>query len=92
MRSRAQSLVCCSPDWGINWLLAMLPPSSLPRQQEVTFDLRVFAVAALATVVAGTVTGLAPALQLVRGTISQAFQDGGKGPLRVPGGSASALC
>ena len=71
--------------WGINWLLAMLPPSSLPRQQEVTFDMRVFAMAALATLVAGTVTGLAPALQLVRGTISQAFQDGGKGSTESAG-------
>ena len=71
--------------WGIHSLLAMLPPSSLPRQQDVTFDWRIFAVAAAATLIAGTVTGLAPALQLVRGAVGQAFQDGGKGATESAG-------
>jgi predicted permease len=71
--------------WGINWLLAMLPPATLPRQQEVTFDVRVFAVAALATLVTGVVTGFIPALQLIRGSIVQAFQDGGKGSTETAG-------
>jgi hypothetical protein len=51
--------------WGINWLLAAAA-SSLPRQQEVSFDMRVFVVASLATIVAGIATGLVPALQLVK--------------------------
>ena len=71
--------------WGINWLLAMLPPASLPRQQDVTFDLRVFTVAALATFVTGIVTGLIPALQLLRGSVVHAFQDGGKGSTESAG-------
>ncbi len=71
--------------WGINWLLAMLPPASLPRQQEVTFDVRVFAIAALATLVTGIVTGLIPALQLIRGSVVQSFQDGGKGSTETAG-------
>ena len=71
--------------WGINWLLAMLPPASLPRQQEVTFDVRVFSIAALATLVTGIVTGLIPALQLIRGSVVQSFQDGGKGSTETAG-------
>ena len=65
--------------WGINWLLALLPPGSLPRQQEVGLDVRVFGVAALAALVSGLTTGLVPAIQLARTSISSAFQDGAKG-------------
>jgi putative ABC transport system permease protein len=65
--------------WGVNWLIAMLPPGSLPRQQEVAFDVRVFAVASLATVTAGILTGLVPALQFVRTGLTGVLQDGGKG-------------
>ena len=65
--------------WGIHWLLAMLPPGSLPRQQDVGLDVRVFGIAAIATLIAGLTTGLVPALQLVRTSISSAFQDGSRG-------------
>ncbi len=65
--------------FGINWLLALLPPGSLPRQQEVRLDLSVFTFAAAATVVCGVATGLVPALQLLRTSITSAFQDGSKG-------------
>jgi predicted permease len=65
--------------WGISWLQDMLPVASLPRQQEVAFDVRVFAAASCAALMAGLVTGLIPALQLVRGSLVSAFQDGGKG-------------
>jgi putative ABC transport system permease protein len=65
--------------WGINWLLALLPPGSLPRQQEVSLDVRVFGVAAVAALITGLATGLVPALQLARTSISSAFQDGSKG-------------
>ena len=51
---------------GIHWLLAVLPPGSLPRQQDVGLDVRVFGIAAIATLIAGLTTGLVPALQLVR--------------------------
>ena len=57
--------------WGINWLLALLPAGSLPRQQEVSLDMRVFGVAAVAALITGLATGLVPALQLARTSISQ---------------------
>ena len=65
--------------WGIHWLIGLLPPGSLPRQQEVHFDVRVFGVAAVATLISGVATGLVPALQLMRTSISGAFQDGSRG-------------
>jgi putative ABC transport system permease protein len=65
--------------WGINWLLALLPPGSLPRQQEVRLDVRVFGAGAAAGLFCGILTGLLPALQLARISITGAFQDGAKG-------------
>jgi putative ABC transport system permease protein len=64
--------------WGIAWLLAMLPPGSLPRQQEVAFDGRVFALATAATLLAGVVTGLVPAMQLARASLTGVLQSGGR--------------
>ena len=60
--------------WGVHWLVTMLPAASLPRQQDVGFDLRVFAAATIATLVAGVATGLVPALQITRPGLVSAFQ------------------
>jgi putative ABC transport system permease protein len=65
--------------WGVHWLLAVLPPGSLPRQQEVGFYPRPFMMACLTTIFAGLVAGAAPAMQLLRTSFSNALQDGGKG-------------
>jgi predicted permease len=64
---------------GVRWLLAVLPVASLPRQHEIAFDLRVLGVAVLATLTAGVVTGLIPAIQVWKTSLVGAFQDGGKG-------------
>ena len=65
--------------WGVDWLLAALPAGSLPRQQDIEFDTRVFTTAALMTLAAGTITGLAPALQVLKGSLISALQDGARG-------------
>jgi predicted permease len=65
--------------WGVKWLLAVLPAGSLPRQQEITIDLRVLGAALAATLFAGVITGLVPAMQSIRASLVQAFQDGAKG-------------
>ena len=65
--------------WGVHWLVTMLPAASLPRQQDVGFDLRVFAAATIATLVAGVATGLVPALQITRPGLVSAFQGGLRG-------------
>ena len=64
---------------GVQWLLGVLPPGSLPRQQDVSFDVRVFMAASLITIVAGIAAGLAPALQLLKPGVLAAVQDGGRG-------------
>jgi predicted permease len=64
---------------GIDWLLAMLPAGSLPRQGEVAMDLRVFAAGTAATFATGIVTGLLPATSFLRVSGAAAFQDGGRG-------------
>jgi putative ABC transport system permease protein len=70
-------LLCAA--WGVHALLTTLPPGSLPRQQDVGFDPRVFAAASLATLVTGVLTGLTPALQLFRDNVTAVFQEGSRG-------------
>ncbi|HVW06186.1 MAG TPA: ABC transporter permease [Vicinamibacterales bacterium] len=70
-------LLCAA--WGVHALLATLPPGSLPRQQDVGFDVRVFAVASIATLLTGVVTGLTPALQLFRDNVTAVFQESSRG-------------
>lgn len=65
--------------WGVHALLAAMPPGSLPRQQDVGFDVRVFTIASLAALVAGVATGLAPALQLLRRDAATALREGARG-------------
>ncbi|MEO7270528.1 MAG: ABC transporter permease [Vicinamibacterales bacterium] len=69
--------------WGVSWLMSLLPPGSLPRQQDVGFDLRIYLAATLATVIAGVVTGLIPALQIARPQLSAVFQ-GARGATEAP--------
>jgi putative ABC transport system permease protein len=77
-------LACAT--WGVHALIAALPPGSLPRQQDVSFDTRVFLAASLATLVSGLATGLAPALQIVRHTVARGFQDNSRGATEGRGG------
>ncbi|MGH9309656.1 MAG: ABC transporter permease, partial [Vicinamibacterales bacterium] len=71
--------------WGVQWLLAALPAGSLPRQQEVAFDLRVFAAASVATLATGLAAGFGPAVQLLRSGIAGMMPDGGRGSTDSPG-------
>jgi putative ABC transport system permease protein len=63
----------------IDWLLAILPAGSLPRQGDVTLDVRVFAAAAAAALVTGVFTGLLPAISILRASATAAFHDGARG-------------
>jgi putative ABC transport system permease protein len=64
--------------WSVSWLLTTLPPGTLPRQQDVGFDGWVYAAATLAALVTAVVTGLMPALQVLRPSLTTAFA-GAKG-------------
>ena len=65
--------------WGVRWLMNLVPAGSLPRQQDVGFDVGVYLAATLATLIAGVATGLVPALQIVRPRLVSAFQSGSRG-------------
>ncbi|MEO8481123.1 MAG: ABC transporter permease [Acidobacteriota bacterium] len=65
--------------WGVHVILAAMPPDSLPRQQDVGFDLRVFAMASLATLATGVTTGLAPAAQLLRRDAANPLRQSARG-------------
>src|SRR5436189_289325 len=49
--------------WGLALLVAILPASGLPRQEEITVDVTVFAFAMLLSLMTGVVFGLVPAMQ-----------------------------
>jgi putative ABC transport system permease protein len=64
--------------WGINVLRGALP-EPLPRIADVALNVRVLGVTALASIVAGLLFGLAPALQLSRAGPGSALRDGSRG-------------
>jgi putative ABC transport system permease protein len=65
--------------WGVRSLTAWLPPGSLPRQQDVGFDVSVYVATTVATLAAAVITGLVPAVQAVRPNLVAALQEGGRG-------------
>lgn len=71
--------------WGVATLTAGLPPSSLPRQQEVSIDRAVFAFALLLSIVTGISSGLAPALRTFRADLQEALKSGGRGATSARG-------
>jgi predicted permease len=64
--------------WGINVLLGALP-EALPRISSVALNVRVLSITALASIVAGLLFGLAPALQLSRPGAGSVLRDGSRG-------------
>jgi predicted permease len=72
--------------WGVHRLMTLVPPGSLPRQQEVGLDSGVYMAATLATLIAGVATGLVPAVQIVRPGLVQAFHGGPRGATEPRGG------
>ena len=63
--------------WGTS-LLAALGPKEIPRVSEVRMDIPVFVFALLATLIAGVLFGLAPALRLSRVDLNDALKEAGK--------------
>ncbi len=62
---------------GVSVLRNLLPPD-LPRADQVSLDLRVMAFAAVASLVAGAVFGLYPALRAMRPNLAQVLQESGR--------------
>src|SRR5579871_918955 len=63
---------------GLKLLDAMLPAASLPRQHEVSIDAAVFAFTLLASLAAGLVSGIVPALQSSKLNLSESLKEGGR--------------
>lgn len=74
-----QALGVLGAMWGLGALLGMLPPASLPRQDEVAFDGRIFLAASGVTLAAGILTGLLPAVQVVRRRVAGVLEGAGRG-------------
>jgi len=70
----------------VELLGAMLPPASLPRQQEVTIDAAVFGFTLLASLAAGLFSGIVPALQASRVDLNESLKEGGRSATAGSGG------
>ena len=75
-----------SAAWASGWLEAMRPPTDLPMVFDYSMDVRVFAFAAVATVLTGLLFGLLPALQASRPDLHGAMKEGGRGSSEGRGG------
>ena len=69
----------------IRWLVAALPPDSLPRQHDLGSGGIVFVCAAVLGAAATVLCGLAPALQVRRAALRDALQDGPRGSTEAGG-------
>jgi predicted permease len=69
--------------WMVRALWGVLPPLPFPLVLDFSPDLRVLAFTAAATMAAGVLTGLAPALQSTKPALVPALKDEGKAPARL---------
>ncbi|PYP39741.1 MAG: hypothetical protein DMD43_10160, partial [Gemmatimonadetes bacterium] len=63
---------------GIKWLGSIIP-ADMPRLEQLRLDPRVLAYGFAVIVATGVVAGLAPALQVTRGSLTDPLKDGGRG-------------
>ena len=66
-------------------LKLIVPPFTLPRDANVTMDVRVLAFTFILSVATGIIFGLAPALQATKPDLSGAMKEGGRGSSADPG-------
>ena len=64
--------------WGTHAALALLP-TTLPRASEITLDSRVLIFAVGVSLLAGMLSGVAPALKASRRRLSETLKEGGRG-------------
>ncbi len=74
---------------GVRFLIFILPAGSMPRQNEIGFDLSTFLFALLATLFTGIVSGLAPAFNLSRSDLNESLKDGGRSGTQSAGHRSS---
>ena len=69
--------------WMVRALWGLLPPLPFPLALDFTPDVRVLLFTGIASVAAGVVTGLAPALQSTKPALVPALKDDGRAPARM---------
>lgn len=65
--------------WGVQLLTGMLPPGSMPRQQEIAFDLPAFVFALGASLLSGLLAGVIPAWRFSDVDLNDNLKDAGRG-------------
>jgi predicted permease len=72
--------------WGVGALLTLAPVGIIPRASEISLDWRVLAFTLGASLLTGIISGLAPAMQMLRVDVNRALKEGlgrtGAGPGR----------
>lgn len=76
--------------WGTHAALTVLP-TTLPRASEITLDARVMIFAAGMSLLAGILSGVAPAFKASRWRLSETLKEGGRGASGVRGRAHGAL-
>jgi putative ABC transport system permease protein len=69
---------------GVRLLLAAAPPDLLPRTREIHVDLFILGAAFLTCIVAGAISGTAPAVAASRRDVRDALSDSGRTTSRIP--------
>ncbi len=64
--------------WGVGFLRGVIP-DNVPRLGEIQIDLTVLAFTAAASLIAGLLFGLVPAVRAMRPSLSEVLQEGGRG-------------
>jgi putative ABC transport system permease protein len=64
--------------FGIRWLASIIP-SDAPNVDRLGLDPRILAYAFFVILAAGIIAGVAPALQVTRGSLTEPLKDGGRG-------------
>jgi predicted permease len=66
-------------NWAVAGLSAMLPPGSIPRQTELSFDGTALAFAAAVTLVSALIAGVIPGMQAARADLNADLKQGNRG-------------
>ena len=69
---------------GVTLLLAVAPPGLLPRAEDIHIDRVVLVITALTCIVAGAISGTAPAITTARRDVREALSDAGRTTARTP--------
>jgi Acidobacterial duplicated orphan permease len=71
--------------WAVALLIAVLPPASLPRQQEVSIDAAVFAFTLLLSILTGLIFGLTPAFCVSGADLNEYLKQGARSATKGAG-------